>query len=141
MFAALPSLDSLYEQAVQTSTDTLGNIFNADGIHSGVVPGSVADIGTTGTSTAAAPASSSIPLTLASSSNSGSSMLKAASDVGNKVKTAIWKGYFGVGSLEDFICIILGLILIAASLYSFRPVQEVVNEAARGMVEGVAAAT
>jgi hypothetical protein len=141
--AALPSLDSLLQAAAQQYTDTLGNIFNSDGYHVGVVPGSIADVGKTGTRTtpAISPAPSSpAPIT---ASQTASAAAQAATPTSSAAKSpglldqaknllswGSWagavvnrqdnpdEGFTGV-SLEDLVFIAVGLILLAAAVGSF----------------------
>lgn len=141
--AALPTLDSLVQAAAQQYTDTLGNIFNSDGWHIGVVPGSVADVGTSGTRTtpAISPAPSSpAPIT---ASQTASAAAQAAAPTSSAAKSpglldqaknllswGSWagavvnrqdnpdEGFTGV-SLEDLVFIAVGLILLAAAVGSF----------------------
>ena len=144
--AALPSLDSLLQAAAQQYTDTLGNIFNSDGYHIGVVPGSVADKGTSGTRTtpAISPAPSSTAPITASQTVSAAAQAPAATSSPSSSQTSpgilqqaknmlswgSWagaivnrqdnpdEGFTGV-SLEDLIFIAVGLILLAAAVGSF----------------------
>lgn len=144
--AALPSLDSLLQAAAQQYTDTLGNIFNSDGYHIGVVPGSVADRGSSGTRTtpAISPApSSTAPITRSQTASAAAQAPAATSspsssqtkpDILQQAKNMLswgsWagaivnrkdnpdEGFTGV-SLEDLIFIAVGLILLAAAVGSF----------------------
>jgi hypothetical protein len=168
--AALPTLDHLLQTAAQQYTDTLGNIFNSDGYHVGVIPGSVADVGTSGkrTSPTLSPAPSSpAPVTAsqtasaaakeASSSSSGGSPTSpgvmsslgslsswAAALVSRKDNTE--SGFAGV-SLEDIIFIAVGLILLAAAVGSFvftfnetKSISKTIVKTARGAADAKLAA-
>jgi hypothetical protein len=141
--AALPSLDSLVQAAAQQYTDTLGNIFNSDGYHIGVIPGSVADKGVSGqrTSPAISPAPSSpAPITASQTASAAAQASaptsSAAKSTGildqakNLLSWGSWagavvnrqdnpdEGFTGV-SLEDLVFIAVGLILLAAAVGSF----------------------
>jgi hypothetical protein len=141
--AALPSLDSLVQAAAQQYTDTLGNIFNSDGYHIGVIPGSVADKGVSGqrTSPAISPAPSSpAPITASQTASAAAQApaptSSAAKSPGlldqakNLLSWGSWagavvnrqdnpdEGFSGV-SLEDLVFIAVGLILLAAAVGSF----------------------
>ena len=145
--AALPTLDSLMQAAAQQYTDTLGNIFNSDGWHIGVVPGSVADVGTSGkrTTPSLSPAPSSpAPITASQTASAAAQASTAAPSSTSSPATspglldsakklfswATWagdvvsrqdnpeSGFTGI-SLEDLIFIAVGLILLAAAVGSF----------------------
>lgn len=141
--AALPSLDSLVQAAAQQYTDTLGNIFNSDGYHVGVIPGSVADKGVSGqrTSPAISPAPSSpAPITASQTASAAaqestptSSAAKSPGILDQAKNLLSWgswagavvnrqdnpdEGFTGV-SLEDLVFIAVGLILLAAAVGSF----------------------
>ena len=144
--AALPTLDSLVQAAAQQYTDTLGNIFNSDGYHIGVIPGSVADKGVSGqrTSPAISPAPSSPAPITASQTASAAAQAAAPTSSASSSQTSpgVWEqaknllswgswagavvnrqdnpdeGFTGV-SLEDLVFIAVGLILLAAAVGSF----------------------
>lgn len=125
---SLPSLSSFTQGAAQTTTDTLGNIFDAAGQHIGVVPGSIADVGTVGNPNAKTSQSSSgVPKTNASPTRA-SDYLKALEEwAANLVSRSDEPDTSGV-TLEDIVFILLGVLLIAAALFSFRTTQTFVKE-------------
>ncbi len=127
------------DQALGQTTDSLGNIFNANGQHVGVVPGSVADIGSKGavvppTSTSSSPASATTNDVLSTSTAAGvpyggqlptakgmwAKLLKVASDA------------TGISEVENMIFIAVGLILVAGGVFSFRPARDVIVGVAKG---------
>ena len=114
----LPALPSLGQNTV----DAYGNIIAPNGMQVGVVPGSVADVGSGGTlptsSTTSAPASSS------------SSILNYLNPayVGTKVANALGANVTNL-SIEDYIFIVLGLIVIIAGVFGFDKTQTVIQSA------------
>lgn len=86
-----------------------------------VAPGSQADIGTSGTPTPATVATT----PTASTASSGITGLIA------KVANATSSSIFGI-SLEDIVFILVGLILIAAGVFSFKSTGSVINVVTKG---------
>lgn len=142
--SSLPSLESLFQSQAATTTDALGNIFDAAGNHIGVKPGSIADVGTVGTPNATTSQSGSgVPVTQQSptratgASNYLSTLESwAASLVERSTEPA--KGV----SLEDIVLMVLGVLLIAAALmamvFSFKETQSLVRstvKTARGAAD------
>jgi hypothetical protein len=134
-FAASFLANPFEAQALGGTTDQNGNIFNANGDHVGVVPGSVADIGSKGavvtpTSTSSTPAAG-------SGSTGGSGATPTSSGTGS----AIWANVLdfarkatGIDTIENMVFILVGLILIAAGVFSFKPARDVVMGVAKGAV-------
>lgn len=116
--------------AVQGVTTTLGNIIDpATGNQIGVVPGSVADVGTGGTTLPGLPSLPSLPQIGQAVQQAGATAAAAV----KKAAQAITGGassasspvatWFGI-DLEDVVFVVLGIILIAAAAFSFKPVQD-----------------
>jgi hypothetical protein len=124
--------DSIFSDVANQTTDALGNIFDAAGNHVGVVPGSRADLGTIGKTPAIAatpvtPTTNAIGILQAPDLSSLGTAIKSKMD-GAKVSNWLQKAFFGI-DLEDGLFILVGLLLIAAGLYGFSAVREVVNTA------------
>lgn len=137
--APIPSIfsDSIYSDIANQTHDAMGNIFDAAGTHVGVVPGSQADLGTTG----AIPPIAAPPA--APTTNPIASIMQAPdlSTLGSKIKAKIspnWqKLIFGI-DLEDGLFIVIGLLLIAAGLYGFSTVRDASNEFVKAAVKSAA---
>lgn len=115
--------------ASQTVTTQLGNIIDpATGNQVGVVPGSVADVGTGGKTFPGLPTLQPLPNLQQigqAASNAATQAGQVANNAWQKVTNAATNSgtpiadFFGV-DLEDVVFVLLGLILIAAALFSFR---------------------
>ena len=136
-FAASFLANPFEDQALGQTRDSLGNIFNANGQQIGVVKDSVADIGSKGavvtpTSTSSTPAAAA-----GSGSTGGSGAAPASSGTGS----AIWANVLdfarkatGIDTIENIVFILVGLILIAGAVFSFKPARDVVMGVAKGAI-------
>lgn len=131
------------------TTDSLGNIFNASGTHVGVVPGSAADIGSGGVTFPNNPASigtlptlPTIP-TLGTAPSSGNPRTDALglTPSGSAQVATNPGGYSNSitqwisAHIEDFVFIIIGILLIGAGALAFGFVgaEKVVGSASSGV--------
>ena len=140
-FAASFLANPFEAEATQT-IDQYGNIFNANGQHIGVKPGSQADVGSAGVpysaSTSAAPTAAAptspmpgmYPAAAAAPATSGSS---TSSAIWSKLSGLLRK-ITGVDAVENITFIVVGLILIAAGVFSFKPVRDTVVEVGKAAV-------
>lgn len=110
--------------------DQFGNMLNASGNSVGVIPGSVADVGTGGTTTAPATTSTT---TASSSDGVFAGILNSLANKAGlpMVTSASSASSFLSSHLEDAVVIIVGLILIAAGLFAFKTTQTVINTASK----------
>lgn len=129
-----------------TTQDSLGNIFDAAGNHVGVVPGSQADLGTSGLpalpSLPALPTMAQIGAAASSATNAIGNAAQAAGNAVNNLGTAAitpLSKWFGI-SLEDVVFIALGLILIAAAVFSFKETAPYARAAAKTATEAIGGA-
>ena len=119
---------------VSQSTDSLGNIFNQAGQHVGVVPGSAADIGSGGTISTpttgvAATAPSARESALGLGAGGTAQVITNPGGLANSVTT--WLG----SHVEDAVFVVIGLILLAAAVFSFKGVQTTVISTAKKAAE------
>jgi hypothetical protein len=126
------ALASLFD--LSQSTDSLGNIFDANGAHIGVVTGSQADVGSSGvpsaatvTPAAAAPTARESALGL----GAGATPSVATSPGGLSNSVTQWIG----SHVEDAVFVVIGLILIAAAVFSFKGVQDAAVSTAKTAAE------
>jgi hypothetical protein len=134
-FAAAFLADNPFEQAPGTTTDSLGNIFNAAGYHIGVKPGSIADQGSSGAAVAAGAAA--VPATPGPAGTVGAAGSSGSTDsagswasVKDKLASFLSKAT-GLTAIEDILFIVIGLILVAAAIFSLKPVRDVVVTAGK----------
>jgi hypothetical protein len=118
--ASFLNADPFLSSAAQpgNTQDSLGNIFNSAGQHIGVVPGSVADLGSKGV-TPAQPSSSASAI-WSGLNSAGSSVWSGLNAAGS----AIWgtsKAPYSESVVENVVFIVIGLVLIAAAVFSFKP--------------------
>jgi hypothetical protein len=125
-FAASFLANPFEEQALGETTDQYGNIFNANGQHVGVKQGSIADVGSTGSPAAAAISSTPTSSPAASTGSTGSAIGAKVLDFARKAT--------GIDTIENMVCILVGLILIAGAVFSFKPARDVVMGVAKGAV-------
>ena len=142
MFNALPTLPTLPTLQGAQTTDSLGNIFDQAGNHIGVVAGSVADIGSTGT--VGKPSSNqttSTPRTpdwgaLQDWSKTHPYGGQGSADTSNPIeqaKKATNAILHPVDTAESFIFtsrlifLVIGLLLVGAGLFQFRATQTVID--------------
>jgi hypothetical protein len=146
---SIPPLSSaIFADVAQQTHDALGNIFSPDGSWVGVVPGSQADVGSKGIpaipSSAPAPA---IPTTNPIAPNSFDQGIqdlydKASQPLNLKLPNAgqwLQKALFGI-DIEDTLFIIIGLLLLIAALFDFKPGQQIVVGARKAVKAGASAA-
>lgn len=145
-FAAAFLANPFEDEALGQTTDAMGNIFNANGQHIGVKPGSQADVG--GTGYAVTPTGSTAP-TASAAAGTGSDLTAipsnpgaaAAAGVGSSTSSGIWSKLLsfarkatGIDAVENIVFVLLGLLLIAAGIFSFKPVRDTVVSVGRAAV-------
>jgi hypothetical protein len=132
-------LDNPFEAQVADNThvDVYGNIINANGIQIGVKPGSVADIGSKGTMAT--------PTSTSSGTQTPTDSSTIFGKIGGMAESFATGGILGwmpgqssSSRLENGVFIVIGLILIAAAVFSFKPAQDVAVEFAKGVAKGAA---
>lgn len=108
---------------VSGNLDQFGNILNAAGQQIGVVPNSVADVGTAGAPTPPTAPQSGILGWL----NKGMNALDSVTGAPNADNpSGGQKSVLGI-HLQDLVVIIVGIILIAAGLFSFKQTQTIIQ--------------
>lgn len=121
------SADPFLSSAAQTGNtqDAYGNILNAAGQQIGVVPGSVADLGSKGTMPTAAMG------TIVPAVSSPGTPVDSSPSIWSKIGTLYSRGAnYGESFVEDGVFIIVGLLLIAAAIFSFEPARDLAAKAA-----------
>lgn len=76
---------------------------------------------------------------LAGLQSAGSTAASAASAVASTAATVATGGLLGSGNLTKYVMILLGLLLIAAGIFSFDKTRELVVSATKTASEGAAA--
>lgn len=118
----IPNIIPVSMNGVTGNLDQFGNILDAAGKQIGVVPNSVADVGTTGTPVSTAPKSG-----IAGWLNKGMNALDSVTGAPNADNpTGGQKSVLGI-HLQDVVVIIVGIILIAAGLFSFKQTQTIIQ--------------
>jgi hypothetical protein len=148
-FAASFLNNPFEDQALGQTTDSYGNIFNANGQQIGVKPGSQADLGTKGvpvtptapdSSPATSPMPGMVPADPAAQTPADSTSIW--STIGNFFKgnaAHMLASATGALFVEDVVFIIVGLILVAGAVFSFKPARDVAIKVGKGVAEGAAA--
>lgn len=138
--ASFLNADPFLSSAAQTgyTQDAYGNILNADGRQVGVLKNSVADLGSKGVMpNTATPA--------ATPATDSSSILSKIANLWSQTGATGQANYSaaakaGSSTLENIVFILVGLILIAAAVFSFKPARDVAVEFGKGVAEGAAVA-
>jgi hypothetical protein len=136
-FAASFLANPFEAQALGGATDQNGNIFNANGDHVGVVPGSIADIGSKGA--AVTPTSTSSSAASSPAAGSDLTAITAATPTGaGGAGSGIWAKLLdfarkatGIDAVENIVFIVLGIIIVAAGVFSFKPLRDTVVTVAK----------